>query len=291
MGGMFGESKFDILRTLPSAVTPRSIFVQFPSSSQTVSQLMREHGMQFPLILKPDIGERGFMVRRVDCVDDIERYVEEIKVNFIIQDFVNLPLEFGVFYHRHPSQSEGEVVSIVGKEMLFVLGDGLSTLEELIHGNDRAQLQWEKLKIKFAADLKDIPPKGKRIELVSIGNHALGTKFLNCNQLITPELSRSFDGISRQIPGFYFGRFDLRCSSLEDLQKGKVMVMELNGCGAEPAHIYDPSFKILDAVAVLFRHWKTIFKISRENHRRGVPYVSIQEGLAYYKKFKAATKL
>lgn len=290
MGGMFGESKYEILKTLPTEVVPESIFIPYPTPSISIEQRIREKGLEFPLIFKPDIGERGFMVRRINSTGDLEKYLSEVKVDFIIQNFVNLPLEFGVFYQRYPSRDQGEVVSIVGKEMLFVTGDGTSTLAELIHDNDRAQLQWEKLKVKFAGELQTIPPMGTTIELVSIGNHALGTKFLNCNYLITAELSRSFDTISKQIPGFYFGRFDLRCASVEDLESGKVSIMELNGCGAEPAHIYDPSFKFFDAVAVLFRHWKAIFEIARENRNKGIRYVTIKEGAAYYRKFKTATK-
>jgi hypothetical protein len=206
-----------------------------------------------------------------------------------VQDYVSLPLEFGVFYVRYPDEPKGRVTSIVGKEMLSVVGDGVQTLRELILAADRAKLQWETLRVTYQSRLEEVVPKGSRIELVSIGNHCLGTTFLNANHLITDRLSDAFDAISQSIEGFYFGRFDLRTASLADLEEGRVMIMELNGCGAEPAHIYQPGFPLVDAVRVLFRHWSDIYRVSSENNRRGTPYISFQEARAVYRNFKTLT--
>jgi hypothetical protein len=115
----------------------------------------------------------------------------------------------------------------------------------------------------------------------------LGTTFLNANDRITPKLTESFDRISRQIPGFYFGRYDLRCASFEDLEAGKVMIVELNGCGAEPAHIYHPGSSFWKAMGTLFAHVHNMYRISAINHSKGVPYLSFQEGRAIYRRFKA----
>lgn len=291
MGGMFGESKADILDQIPSRYIPKTIVIDHRSTPDQVLAAMSRNGFKFPVIFKPDLGERGFMVKRINNEDDIGGYLKNVRVRFLIQELITLPLEFGVFYQRYPSHVTGTVTSIVMKEMLYVVGDGKSTLEQLILDKPRAKLQYRKLKESYGARLSEIIPAGQSIELVSIGNHALGTKFLNGNHLITQKLTNSFDSISKSITGFYFGRFDLKCSSFEDLQNGNVKIVELNGCGAEPAHIYDPDFKIVDAVQVLFRHWRTIFEISRENHRRGVPFVSFSEAKTYYRKFKQATTL
>jgi hypothetical protein len=288
MGGMFGESKYDILKKIPHHLIPKTVVVETASDSSTVVQTLRSHGFTFPVIFKPDLGERGYMVKRINNENDIIQYLKKVRVRFLIQELVELPLEFGVFYHRHPSQAKGTVTSIVMKEMLFVTGDGKRTLQELILDKPRARLQFEKLKETYRSRLQEVLALNEKIELVSIGNHALGTKFLNGNHLITEKLITSFDSISKNINGFYFGRFDLRCASLRDLEDGNVKIVELNGCGAEPAHIYDPNFKIFDALIVLLRHWRTIFEISRENHKLGIPFASFNEGKMYYRKFKDA---
>ncbi len=289
MGGMFGESKFEVLEKVPSTVKPKTLLVKVPTTLEALILLIEEQDLSFPLIFKPDLGERGWMVNIINNQQEALKYLQQIKLDFIVQELVDLPLEFGVFYLRYPSESLGRVVSIVGKEMLHVIGDGKQTLKQLIETNDRAKLQWLILKEKYTGQLEVVLPANQKKELVSIGNHCLGTKFLNYNHLINPTLSKSFDQISKQIEGFYFGRFDLRTSSLEALEVGDVKIVELNGCGAEPAHIYDPAFSFWEAITVLFTHWNNIYRISEENYRRGIPYISFREGKAHYKKFKALT--
>jgi hypothetical protein len=290
MGGMFGESKYDVMVKIPEEVRPKTIKIALPTSAQNVTDEFERHGFHFPVIFKPDLGERGFMVRSVNSYDDIQAYLRDVRIDFLVQEFVNLPLEFGVFYMRFPDEETGAVTSVVMKEMLFVTGDGKSTLKELIFRKDRAKLQWPRLKQKFQTRLDDVLAEGENLELVSIGNHALGTKFLDGTHLINEKLSATFDAISKKIDGFYFGRFDIRCNTLEDLYQGKIKVLELNGCGAEPAHIYQPGFPISKALSVLFNHWKNLYQISVMNHARGVPYISFRDAKAYYRKFKASTR-
>ena len=95
------------------------------------------------------------------------------------------------------------------------------------------------------------------------------------------------DLICKQIKGFYFGRFDLRCNSIEDLKKGKnFSILELNGAGAEPAHIYDPSFSFFKAQLVLANHYRMMYLASKENNKLGAPFMTLQN----YKKLKKAEK-
>lgn len=285
-GGMMGEPKYDILKLIPDQWKPKTVFVPVPSSVETVMALLKENNLSFPLIFKPNMGERGWMVRRVKNEGDLENYLNEIKTDFIVQELVALPLEFGVYYVRFPSQPAGFVNSITGKEFLSVTGNGKKKLQQLILEKDRAVIQWDILQQTYAARLNEIIPQGEKIELISIGNHCLGTTFLNCNHLITEKLSASFDAISKKIDGFYFGRFDLRCATEQDLENGNVKILELNGCGAEPAHIYHPGSSILKAISTLITHWKNLYRVSKENHERGVPYISFREGKAVYYNFK-----
>lgn len=289
MGGMFGESKFDVIQKIPTQYIPPTFLMKAPITAAAVMRKIKNNGLALPLIFKPELGERGFMVKRIDSMHDVEEYLREMPFNFLVQDLVSLPFEFGIFYTRFPDQQKGRVTSVTMKEMLSVTGDGKSTLHELILRKDRAKLQWEKLRLTFAERLGDIIPCGEKVELVSIGNHCLGTKFLDGSHLINDRLSETFDHISRQIEGFYFGRFDLRCATLEDLYDGKVKILELNGCGAEPAHIYQPGFPLFKGMKVLITHWRNIFLIARENAQRGFSYTTLREAHLHYKKFKQST--
>jgi hypothetical protein len=285
-GGMMGESKFDVLKLVPESLKPKTLLIKLPASVTDVTKVMHEAGLTLPVIFKPDLGERGWMVKRIRNENDIERYLNEIKIDFIAQELVDLPHEFGVYYIRFPSQEKGFVNSITGKEFLYVTGDGKKSLQQLIQEKDRAKLQWSTLREMYGDRLTEIIPPGKKVELVSIGNHCLGTTFLNFNHLINDKLNTTFDAISKQINGFFFGRYDLRCASLEDLEKGNIKIMELNGCGAEPSHIYHPGSSLVTAIKVLITHWRNLYRVSKENHERGVPYLSFQEGKQIYKRVK-----
>ena len=285
-GGMMGESKYEVLNLVPDSVKPKTILIKLPTTRQQVLDALQTNGLQLPVIFKPDMGERGWMVRKIKSAEDVDQYLSEIKIDFIVQEFVNLPLEYGVFYVRFPSQPNGFVNSVTGKEFLSVTGDGSKTLQQLILEKDRAKIQWQTLKQVYQSRLNEIVPPGKKLELVSIGNHCLGTTFINCNHLITEKLSASFDAISKQIDGFYFGRFDLRCASEADLESGNVKIMELNGCGAEPAHIYHPGASLFKGIGTIITHWKNLYRVSKENHKRGVPYLSFAEGKRIYNSFK-----
>jgi len=288
MGGMFGESKFDILKKIPADNSLRFALVKLPSSVDQVLDTVHQLGLNFPVIFKPDLGERGFMVRKIKSREDVVDYLNEVKQDFIIQEFASLPFEAGVFYTHFPNEEDGRVTSLVLKEMLTVTGDGSKTLRQLIWQKDRAKLQWEKLEETFRNDLDNTLEAGKSVELVSIGNHCLGTTFLDGSHLVNQQLHDVFNRVARQIDGFYFGRFDLRSESLAELYKGNFKVMELNGCGAEPAHIYQPGYSLRKALGVLFTHWKNMFIISRQNNQKGIAYISLRDALRYYRSFKQA---
>lgn len=288
---MMGESKYDVLRSIPTKYIPVTTRVSWPATQEAVLQVMAAQGLTFPVVFKPDVGERGWMVRQIHGPADVARYLGTIRSDFIIQALVNEPLEFGIFYRRFPNEAHGQVTSVVIKEMLSVAGTGVDTLGELILAKDRARLQWDVLRVRYKETLDQVPPKGEVVELVPIGNHCLGTMFLNGNYLINDHLSATFDRISQQIEGFYFGRYDLRAASLDALYAGDVKIMELNGCGGEPAHIYQPGYPLLRAMRDMIRHWRDLYHVSMQNHARGVPFMKWADGWRLYQQAKEIQKI
>lgn len=289
-GGMLGESKFKILTKIPDHLVPKTLYFSTSATVEEVMKQMKKAGLTFPVICKPDIGERGWKVQKIENDKELKKYVDNAGTAFLVQEYINLPLEAGVFYYRNPREKNGIVSSIVLKEMLAVKGDGKSTLQELIQNSDRAKLQWSLLKEKFADHLTRVLKEGEQMELVPIGNHCKGTKFLNGNRLINPQLIKSFDEISSKIDGFFYGRYDLRAQTIENLLQGRVKIMELNGAGAEPAHIYHPGASLREGWKVLLKHWYILFQISKENHALGTPYLSIKDGWTAYKQIKQLNK-
>jgi hypothetical protein len=291
-GGMLGESKIDILNQISDEFKPKTIFVRANTTAQDVLATLATLNVSFPIIAKPNAGERGWLVEKLTTKAELMEYATTSPVDFLIQEYVDEPLELGVFYYRMPGprsvgETKGVISSIVQKEFLRIRGNGHDSIETLIGQNDRAILQLSVLRERYGNRFAEVLPIGETLLLMPIGNHSRGTKFLNANHLITDELVQLFDRISQPVAGFYYGRYDLRCRSVADLYAGKhIKIVELNGVGAEPAHIYQPGFSIWEGWRVLLQHWQVIYKISRENHRQGVAYMTFAEIRAVWKRIQ-----
>ena len=98
---------------------------------------MRRHGLQFPVVLKPDAGQRGSGVAIVRSPEQLREYLTHSSFPVILQEYVPGE-EYGVFYYRYPGDERGRVFSVTEKRMPVLLGDGKRTLEELILADDRA---------------------------------------------------------------------------------------------------------------------------------------------------------
>jgi hypothetical protein len=286
-GGLLVESKNDILKLIPDDLKPKTIYCKYPVSYGDVIESMNKNNIRFPVIAKPDHGERGWMVEKIEGIGDLERYINAIKINFLIQEYIDFPNEAGIFYYRYPDEPKGHVSSIVLKELLKISGNGKSTVRELIRKSPRANLQLKVLEQRIPEQMNYIPVKEETVELVPIGNHSRGTKFLNGNHLINDKLEEVFNRIAMHINGFYYGRFDIRYKSPESLYSGEnIKILELNGAKSEPAHIYHPGYPLRQAYRDLMHHWSTLFEIAEINRKSGIPYPAFREGIAAWKKFR-----
>lgn len=284
-GGMFFESKWSIFKLIPKEYYPSTVLVNKEDDVAVISAKMKAAGIGFPVIAKPDRGERGWCVRKIASANELACYKKAMKVDFLIQAYVHYPLEFSIFYFRNPNSEKGSLTSVTLKKLLTVTGDGYSTIEELIKRNNRSFLQYYKLKQNKQIDFNRILEWGEQEVLVPYGNHVLGAMFVDYNHIIDEALIDTFDHISKQIDGFYFGRFDLRCTSIEDLKMGKnIAILELNGAGAEPSHIYDPCFSFFKAQKVIASHYLMMYQAAFINRQAGVPFMS-------FKSFKNTRKL
>ena len=278
-GGFLMESKWAIYKIIPEPWYPKTIFVKAGTAPSAIVQALDDENFRYPLIAKPDIGGKGRGVRKLNTPGDLAPYALDSKLDFLVQEFVDLPQEVGIFYYRFPGVEKGVISGIVTKEFLTVTGDGKSTIRELCSREKRFLLQLGQLEKLYGGKLNDILPAGKVKELVPYGNHARGAKFIDDSHLIDGKLTDTIDDICKQIDGFYYGRLDVRFSSWEDLREGRnFSIIELNGAGSEPTHIYDPRHNLFYAWKEIIRHWIILWKISRLNHKKGIPYLTTKEG-------------
>ncbi len=226
--------------------------------------------LTFPVVVKPDLGQRGSGVAIVRSEAELESRIADQRGDLIVQEYI-AGLEFGVFYYRHPADNRGHIFSITEKRFPAVRGDGRSTLEDLILADDRAVCLNHVHRRVHRANLNRVPECGEAIALVEIGSHCRGSLFLDASHLITPALEQGFDAVAQSFGGFYFGRFDVRTSSIEDFTERAVFrILELNGVTSEATAIYDPGNSVWTAYRVLAAQWRLAFEIGAANSRRGV---------------------
>lgn len=275
MGGFIDYPKMEVFKIIPPDVLPNMVFITNEEEKAKAESMVTEKGIQFPLIAKPDRGERGKGVAKIKNPGQLKTYLDAATDKIILQDFIEHPLEFGIMYYRLPNEERGNITSIVQKEFLMVVGDGKSTVRQLMRQNPRVALYESHVEMSYPEMLDKVPAKNEDTLLEPIGNHSRGTIFRNSNHLINDQLIDVFDSISKRIDGFYFGRYDIKVPSMEDLYAGKnIILMELNGVNSEPAHIYDPDMNIFSAYRDLLGHWRILYKVSTQNHKKGVQYIS-----------------
>ncbi|MEZ4919969.1 MAG: D-alanine--D-alanine ligase [Saprospiraceae bacterium] len=286
LGGAMGESKWDILQLLPKSLVPTTVLIPSGSQLEDILGKMDSGGLKFPVIAKPNIGERGFLIEKLENEVALSRYIQRVKVPFLLQKMLNEPMEATVLFHRFPDGAFG-ITSVCVKDFLGVQGNGVDAIGSLLQENMRGALQYERLSRLNPDLLARIPAAGERVLIEPIGNHSRGTKFLNGNHLIDDALHAAFEPICARISGVCYGRFDLKTESVDALRSGRFQVMELNGVLGEPAHIYDPEFGAFRAYRDLYRHWRILYRLHRAQIRAGIPAPSHRESFrevsAYFK--------
>lgn len=277
---------------LPPDLIPRTKYVMHDEDFDQVKKKLFSSGFIYPFIVKPDVGMKGILFRKIENEEQLKKYHERIPVEYIVQDLVELPVEVSVFYYRHPASRTGTVSGFIDKELLHVKGDGHSTLRTLVETHPRAKHRMEEMEHRHGHRFDRIIPLGEVFYLSYAGNHNRGAHFTNLHNEIDADLHKVFDDLSHFTDKFYYGRYDIKTTSIEDLKKGKnFLILEFNGCGAEPNHIYDCNMSLWKAYGVILHHWKMLYKISRYNHHLGVPYWSFMKGWKYLAEAKRHFKM
>ncbi len=286
--GFIGESKSDILTGLEQEYVGSWQLVDgelgVEQKVELLESFMVSKDLDFPVVLKPDVGQRGQGVEICRDLETARRWLARIDQDYLMMEY--LPgEEFGVFYYRLPDQPRGRIFSINRKKLLRVVGNGHSTLEELILQDERAVCMAPTFFKNLEPDLLDIIPEGETRQLGQVGTHSRGSLFLDGADLISPELRDRVERIVENYRGFYFGRFDLKAPSEGDLRAGKnLKVIELNGLTSEATHIYDPKNSIFYAWKTLIDQWSIAFDIAEANLKKGAQPMPLAEFISHWRR-------
>ncbi len=295
-GGFEGENKKEMYAHLPLSAYPKTIFISPSISFIELEKLIEKNGFSYPFAVKPDVGMMGFMFRKIENVEQLSKYHTVMQVEYIVQEFISYPLEVSVFYYRFPNEKKGTITGFLRKDFLQVTGDGRSTLWESMLRYPRIQFRLEEMRSKHEHRLNNIIREGEVFCLSPALNLSRGGKLVSLAHEKDERLLKLFDDLSQYTKTFYYGRYDIKCASIEDLKEGKnFSILEYNGCGAEPHHIYGNGNNIFGAYKIVLQHWKVLYQISRHNHKNGVGYWKHTEGMKFLKKarqhFRSLKKL
>src|SRR5262249_23139185 len=159
--------------------------------------------------LKPDIGQRGVGIKLIRSREQAENYLLKTSAPLVVQCYVPGPHEVGIFYYRFPHEARGRIFAITEKIFPRIVGDGNHTIAELIEREPRARFVAQTYLKRFVARRNEVLAAGEELKLVEAGNHAQGCIFRDGMRLSTPELEARIDTISRSLPGFFIGRYDI----------------------------------------------------------------------------------
>ena len=264
-GGAIGADKMTSLKTISEKYLPQTLLVFDDMSFDELIKQVKANGFQFPVIAKPNNGERGKGVEKISDRDELKTYWLSHTGELLIQEFVDSRNELGVLYYKDPTTGKGVISSIVRKGFLQVVGDGKSTLRQLINKNTRARFRQKYLHQKFIRILNDVLPQNQTLFLEPVGNHCRGTEFISGQALINDRLLAVFDEICESMPDLDYGRFDLKIESIDMLYQGEgIKIMELNGINSEPAHIYDKGMSLFGAYKEVKKHFDIMYEIARQ---------------------------
>jgi len=297
-GGMEGEPKKEMHVLLPEHLCPSYFNILPGESFENIIKQLKEKNISYPLIVKPEIGGQGILFRKINNETELKNYHRLVPVEYFIQEFINYPIEVSLFYYRFPGESKGVITGFLKKIPMQVTGDGVHTIEELIMVNAKMAKRIKEIRNKHADNLKKVLAKNEKYMLSYAANHNRGAQFIDLKEEIEDSLVKVLDDISLSINDFFYGRYDIMCNSIAELKQGKnFVILEYNGCGAEPNHFYDTGYTLMNAWQEILKHWKVLFRISKINNASGIKYWPAMKGFRFrqvtkkhYKKIKTADK-
>lgn len=252
-----------------------------------------EHGLSLPFVCKPDIGCRGSGVKLIHDQTELQEIIASYPEGtaLILQKLASYEPEAGIFYVKMPNQSKGEVVSLTLKSSPMVIGDGLSTLKQLLQQDPRACNLLHMYQDRHQAIWNKVLEKNKKLNLIFAASHCHGAVFLDARDQITKELTDSINRMMDGLPEFYYGRLDVKFANLEELKKGKTIeIIEINGASAESIHIWDKRSKFIDAIKTLLWQYKVLFKLGAHHKLQGAKPPGIKKLYKYWRKEKNLAK-
>ncbi len=282
-GGLVGEGKLEYFSGMGEtarAATARycAVSTRTKLERRALQQMLVGAQLAFPLVAKPDLGLCGFGVRRLDNLGELRAYLDAFPSSetVVLQQYLPQEGEAGIFYARDPVTDVGRIIGLALRYFPRVTGDGIRTVGELIARDPRATRVSHSPQHESRYNARHIPERGESVRLSTVGSTRVGGLYRDGAACITPQLLKAVDVIARDMPDFYFGRFDVRFDSLHDLSLGTgFKIMEINGAGSEAIEAWDPGTSLIKGFRMIFAKQRLLFEIGDALRARGAKPVGV----------------
>ena len=279
---MIGASKSRINTYIPKQYRPKSVLVEAENiSKEGLIKMVTSRQMQFPLYCKPDRGERAAEVRCVHREEELTNYLDRNVGDFIVEEMIPFTREFCIGLRRKPGQ-EFRIFSFAERKTPVVVGDGKRTTLELIKALSLTSDQREKLISSHSQRYLDaVLPKDKSEQVVKAASISLGTQLVDLNARVSRKLEKTCGSLLDDFSGFNVGRFDLKADSIADIENGNFKVIELNGLGGAPMHVYT-DLSLQQKYQILEDHFSAALEIADIEISNGVKPLGLLRILQYF---------
>lgn len=173
----------------------------------------------------------------------------------------------------------------------YVVGDGHSTLRQLIEQDERAGELTHIYFPKYLDKLDTILDKDESFALTFAGNHSRGSIFRNGNEYISEGLTKRLDELLSDVEGFYYGRLDIKFKNIESFMEGDdFCIIEINGASSEATHIWDNGTTLKEIFSTLLKQYRILYDIGHQQKKKGIQPPSVSTLLKEWKKERALVR-
>ncbi|PIW36699.1 MAG: hypothetical protein COW24_04005 [Candidatus Kerfeldbacteria bacterium CG15_BIG_FIL_POST_REV_8_21_14_020_45_12] len=235
-------------------------------TSRTVSALGFSRPDVFPLVVKPEVGTlkgQGVVTNIVDepTLFDVLDESFELYGSVIIEEY------YGRMTDHRLLVLDGKLLAAAQRHPGEVVGDGTSTIEELIHAvNAKRRKEW---KLRFGAvrvgrelhqtlaeqgfRIADIPENGVNVRLMNVANLSSGGYSVNCTDQVA-QANIDFAVRATEAMGLRLAGVDVLCHDItKPIGPGNGGILEVNASPGVVLHYFPRAGGPTDVIPELMK--------------------------------------
>jgi len=236
-------------------------------NKSTFTAATEKADISFPMIIKPNRGNGSIGVKKVNNFNEVEKAFSSFQpkhLEFLIQSQILYKYEFSLNYYRFPGDTKGKIFDLAERKLPIVIGDGKSSVIQLINFNDELINNINMFPISEMMSVDFIPSKNEEVELHYAANNMFANSVIDWTDKVTPELQETLDDISNR-SDLHILKFDVKTKSpREMLSFGKFKILEINGLTAQINSAYAASYSYFESLKRIAAHYEILFRLAKK---------------------------